>query len=186
MLKYAGNKDELFLNPPSRRPVVENRPLQNGAPSGSSSELASSSGRPKKRRPGRPRRADGQDYETDYNSSGDELDDNDFDRYWENQQQQTKLISSWSDGHLVFFSEYPPITNEQQRNNYKREFDRDHLEYKDLQAELDTINKDLSNLDRELDELQEGSPQYLVRTNHYFIHYFSLTGAFSNEDFTLG
>ncbi|XP_038128497.1 occludin [Cyprinodon tularosa] len=125
------------------QPVVENRPLQNGAPSGSSSELASSSGRPKKRRPGRPRRADGQDYETDYNSSGDELDDNDFD------------------------SEYPPITSEQQRNNYKREFDRDHLEYKDLQAELDTINKDLSNLDRELDELQEGSPQYLDVLDEY-------------------
>ncbi|XP_035996528.1 occludin isoform X2 [Fundulus heteroclitus] len=125
------------------QPVVENRSLQNGAPYSSSSEIASSSGRPKKRRAGRPRRADGQDYDTDYNSSGDELDDNDFD------------------------SEFPPITNELQRNNYKREFDRDHLEYKELQAELDVINKDLSNLDRELDELQEGSPQYLDALDEY-------------------
>lgn len=53
--------------------------------------------------------------------------------------------------------------NEQDRNNYKREFDHDHQEYKDLQAELDAINKNLSEVDRELDELQEGSPQYLVR-----------------------
>ncbi|KAM4532966.1 occludin [Fundulus diaphanus] len=125
------------------QPVVENRSLQNGAPYSSSSEVSSSSGRPKKRRAGRPRRADGQDYDTDYNSSGDELDDNDFD------------------------SEFPPITNELQRNNYKREFDRDHLEYKELQAELDVINKDLSNLDRELDELQEGSPQYLDALDEY-------------------
>lgn len=61
------------------------------------------------------------------------------------------------------FSEFPPITNEHQRSNYKHEFDRDHQEYKDLQAELDTINKNLSDVDRELDELEEGSPQYLVR-----------------------
>lgn len=64
---------------------------------------------------------------------------------------------------LLFCSEFPPITNEHQRSDYKREFDRDHQEYKDLQAELDAINKNLSDVDRELDELQEGSPQYLVR-----------------------
>lgn len=62
----------------------------------------------------------------------------------------------------LFGSEFPPITNEHQRSDYKREFDRDHQEYKDLQAELDAINKNLSDVDRELDELQEGSPQYLV------------------------
>ncbi|XP_032425952.1 occludin [Xiphophorus hellerii] len=125
------------------QPVVD-RPLQNGAPySSSSSEVASSTGRPKKRRAGRPRRVDGQDYDTDYNSSGDELDDNDFD------------------------SEFPPIANEQERNRYKQEFDRDHLEYKDLQAELDVLNKDLSNLDKELDELEEGSPQFLDTLDEY-------------------
>lgn len=55
-------------------------PLQNGAPYSSISEVGSSHGQPKTRRPGRPRRTDGQDYDTDYNSSGDELDDDDFDR----------------------------------------------------------------------------------------------------------
>ncbi|CAK6956026.1 LOW QUALITY PROTEIN: occludin-like [Scomber scombrus] len=121
----------------------EERPLHNGAPYSSNSEAPSSTGKPRKRRAGRPRRADGEGFDTDYNSSGDELDDDDF------------------------FSEFPPITNEQDRNSYKREFDRDHLEYKDMQAELDAINRNLAEVDRELDELQEGSPQYLDAMDEY-------------------
>ncbi|XP_037548368.1 occludin [Nematolebias whitei] len=124
-------------------PVVEDRPVQSATPYSANSEITSSAGRPKKRRPGRPRRTDGQDYDTDYNSSGDELDDNDFD------------------------GEFPPIKNEQQRNDYKHEFDRDHQEYKDLQAELDTVNKNLSELDNELDQLEDGSPQYLDALDEY-------------------
>ncbi|RXN32021.1 occludin-like protein [Labeo rohita] len=58
-------------------------------------------------------------------------------------------------------SEYPPIINEQERLEYKKEFDRDHMEYKRLQAELDDINQGLADTDRELDSLQEGSPQYM-------------------------
>lgn len=117
------------------QPVEDDLPLQNGT----YSDLSSS--KPKKRRARRPRRDGG--YDTDYNSSGDELDDDDFD------------------------SEFPPIENEQQRNDYKREFDRDHQEYKDLQAELDAINKNLSQVDRELDDLQEGSPEYLDALDEY-------------------
>uniref|UniRef100_A0A3Q3WT71 Uncharacterized protein n=1 Tax=Mola mola TaxID=94237 RepID=A0A3Q3WT71_MOLML len=113
-------------------PVEDNLPFYNGAPYSTKSEVASSAGRPKRRR----------DHD-DYNSSGDELDDDDFD------------------------TEYPRIANEQERNDYKREFDRDHQEYKDLQAELDAINKNLSEVDRELDELQEGSPQYLDALDEY-------------------
>ncbi|KAF0038945.1 hypothetical protein F2P81_009429 [Scophthalmus maximus] len=128
----------------SPQPPVENTmPLLDGAPYSSNSEVASSTGRPKKRRHGRPHRADGQDYDTDYNSSGDELDDNDFD------------------------SEFPPIADEKVRNDYKHEFDREHQEYKDLQAELDAINKNLSDIDRELDELEEGSPQFLDALDDY-------------------
>ncbi|TKS84881.1 Occludin [Collichthys lucidus] len=125
------------------QPAEEEVPLQNGVPYSTSSEVASSAGRPKKRRAGRPRRADGQDNDTDYYSSGDELDDDDFN------------------------SEFPPIADEQQRSDYKREFDRDHQEYKDLQAELDSLNKNLSDVDRELDDLQEGSPQYLDALDEY-------------------
>lgn len=57
---------------------------------------------------------------------------------------------------------FPSIVDEQERLNYKREFDRDHQEYKSLQAELDSINQDLADLDRELDRHPEGSPQFLV------------------------
>lgn len=52
--------------------------------------------------------------------------------------------------------------DEQERLTYKREFDRDHQEYKDLQAELDGINQYLADLDRELGRHPEGSPQFLV------------------------
>ncbi|KAM8828250.1 occludin [Spinachia spinachia] len=121
-------------------PAEEHLPLQNGAPYGASSDT---SGRPKKKRAGRPNRAEGADYETDYNSSGDELDDDDFN------------------------SEFPPIADESQRVEYKREFDREHLEYKELQGELDALNKDLSEVDRVLDELPEGSPQYLDALDEY-------------------
>ncbi|KAL0183155.1 hypothetical protein M9458_022530, partial [Cirrhinus mrigala] len=103
----------------------------------SGSEMNSSVGRPKKRRAGRPRTADGRDYDTDYASSGDELDDDNFS------------------------SEFPPIMNNEERDYYKRLFDKDHQEYKELQAVLDQINKRLAEVDRELDDLQEGSPQFL-------------------------
>ncbi|XP_054612224.1 occludin [Dunckerocampus dactyliophorus] len=118
-------------------PVEDEQPLNNGAPYSANSDVPSSAGRSNMRRPGR-------DRDADYASSGDELDDDDD-----------------------FYSEFPPIANEQERNEYKREFDRDHQEYKDLQADLDAINKKLSEVDRELDDLQEGSPQYLDALDEY-------------------
>ncbi|XP_028457599.1 occludin [Perca flavescens] len=122
------------------QPSVEgNLPSQNGDPHSSYSDVPSSAGKPKKRRAPRSR----QDNEADYNSSGDELDDDDFD------------------------NEFPAITNEVERTDYKRQFDRDHKEYKDLQAELDALNKNLSDVDKELDELQEGTPQFLDALDEY-------------------
>ncbi|XP_004074505.1 occludin [Oryzias latipes] len=140
------DEENIYDKPPSigtPQPFLEEQALQKAAPYNSSSELASSYGQPKKPRAGRPRRNNGQDYDTDYNSSGDELDDDDFD------------------------SEYPPIKNEQERNDYKREFDRDHQEYKNLQADLDKVNRRLSELDEELDQLEEGSPQFLDAMDEY-------------------
>uniref|UniRef100_A0AAV2IV80 Occludin n=1 Tax=Knipowitschia caucasica TaxID=637954 RepID=A0AAV2IV80_KNICA len=122
------------------QPAVEEALPLNAAVPYSHSEADSSVVPSSKRRAGHPRRMDG--YDTDYGSSGDELDDDDFS------------------------TEFPPIRDDQERTNYKREFDRDHLEYKDLQAELDTVNKNLSDVDRELDHLEEGSAQYLVRALH--------------------
>ncbi len=63
---------------------------------------------------------------------------------------------------LLFSSEFPPIINNEEREVYKRLFDKDHQEYKELQAGMDQINKRLAEVDRELDDLQEGSPQFLV------------------------
>lgn len=103
---------------------------------------------PKKRRPGRARRADTQGYETDYTTgaeSGEELDNDDLE------------------------SEYPPISGDQQRQEYKREFDADLQEYKKLQAEMDEINKDLSRLDRQLDELQEGTQEYESVADEFYL-----------------
>ncbi|XP_061658203.1 occludin [Syngnathoides biaculeatus] len=85
------------------------------------------------------------DPDADYASSGDELDDDDAD----------------------FYSEFPPVADERERNDYKREFERSHREYKELQAELDAVNKNLSDVDRLLDQLQEGSPQYLDALDEY-------------------
>lgn len=144
---YLDDESSNYDKPPysiTPQPAVEEAvPLQAASPYNSNSETESSIAKPKKKRAGRPRRADGHDYDTDYASSGDELDDDDFS------------------------SEFPPIANVQERTDYKREFDKDHLEYKDLQAELDTINKNFSDLDRELDQLEEGSPQYLDALDEY-------------------
>uniref|UniRef100_A0A4W3HRI6 Occludin n=1 Tax=Callorhinchus milii TaxID=7868 RepID=A0A4W3HRI6_CALMI len=101
---------------------------------------------PRKRRPGRAKRPETEDYETDYTTgaeSCDELDDVDFE------------------------SQYPPITSDQQRQDYKREFDNDLQEYKRLQAELDQVNKQLSDLDKQLDKLPEETEEYQAAADEY-------------------
>ncbi|XP_034026893.1 occludin b isoform X2 [Thalassophryne amazonica] len=56
---------------------------------------------------------------------------------------------------------FPSIMDEQERLSYKREFDRDHQEYKSLQTELDGINFSLVDLEREMDRHHQGSLQFL-------------------------
>ncbi|XP_026076287.1 occludin-like [Carassius auratus] len=147
-VKFGGSRNDLDDNstnydkpPYSESPVEIERSVQvrSSVPMSSGSEMSSSAGRPKKRRAGRPRTA-----ETDYASSGDELDDDDD-----------------------FSSEFPPIIDNEEREHYKRLFDEDHQEYKKLQAEMDQINKHLAEVDRELDDLQEGSPQFLDAMDKY-------------------
>ncbi|XP_016362486.1 occludin-like [Sinocyclocheilus anshuiensis] len=151
-MKAGGSRNDLDDNstnydkPPYSESPVEiehNVPIRSSVPLSSGSEMNSSAGRPKKRRAGRPRTADGRDHDTDYASSGDELDDDDFS------------------------SEFPPIINNEEREHYKRLFDEDHQAYKELQAEMDQINKRLAEVDRELDDLQEGSPQFLDAMDEY-------------------
>ncbi|XP_018429052.1 PREDICTED: occludin [Nanorana parkeri] len=112
----------------------------------SSSSDASKKGPPNNKRPGRARRSPNENYDTDYNTggeSGEEQEDEDWD------------------------SEYPPITGDQQRQEYKRDFDAGLQEYKKLQAELDDVSKSLSRLDKELDEHPEGSQSYRAVADEY-------------------
>ncbi|XP_028835035.1 occludin [Denticeps clupeoides] len=143
--KFGGSRnnldDDSSYRPPYNYtpvPVETDPPLSSVPPYSSGSDRTSSAAKPPKRRPRRRRGRDGQEYDADYASSADELDDDDD-----------------------FTSEFPPVHHKENRDRYKREFDKDHQEYKDLQADLDGINRNLAKLDQELDQLEEGSPQYL-------------------------
>lgn len=112
----------------------------------SSSSDASKKGPPRHKRPGKAVRSPNENYDADYTTggeSGEELEDEDWD------------------------SEYPPITSDQQRQEYKRDFDTGLQEYKKLQAELDDVTKSLSRLDKELDELPQGSQSYRAVADEY-------------------
>ncbi|XP_068941101.1 occludin [Petaurus breviceps papuanus] len=91
------------------------------------------------------RRTDQDHYETDYTTGGESCEE---------------LEEDWD-------REYPPITSDQQRQLYKKNFDTGLQEYKSLQAEIDEINKELSRLDKELDECQEESEEYMAAADEY-------------------
>ncbi|XP_068104236.1 occludin-like [Hyperolius riggenbachi] len=113
----------------------------------SSSSDASKKPPPRQKKPGRARRSPNDNYDTDYNTgaeSGEELDDDD----------------DWD-------REYPPITSDYQRQDYKKEFDTGLQEYKKLQAELDEVTKSLATLDEELDAHPEGSQAYAAAADEY-------------------
>lgn len=57
---------------------------------------------------------------------------------------------------------YPEISSDAQRQQYRREFDMDLAEYKNLCAEMDDISDQMSKLSRELDTLEEGSTKFQV------------------------
>ncbi|KAG8598482.1 hypothetical protein GDO81_002627 [Engystomops pustulosus] len=132
------------------QPIVEDDyPVKNESgfsPNVYSSSSEASKKAPYKKRPGRPRRSPN-DYDTDYTTGGESAEELDDEDDWE--------------------SEYPPITSDQQRQDYKREFDADLQEYKGLQAELEDISKSLDQLDRELDEHPEGSQSYKAVADEY-------------------
>ncbi|KAM9821295.1 occludin b isoform X1 [Syngnathus typhle] len=62
---------------------------------------------------------------------------------------------------------FPSIVDEEERLNYKHEFEQDYHEYKRIQVELDNINQKLARLDRELDKHPDGSPQFLDAMEQY-------------------
>ncbi|KAM6467975.1 occludin isoform 2-T3 [Liasis olivaceus] len=93
---------------------------------------------PQKRKRGRTRRANNDNYNGDYITGGESCDE---------------LEENWD-------REYPPVSSDQKRQAYKRDFDAGLQEYKQLQAELDEISRELSRLDKELDDYIEGSEEY--------------------------
>ncbi|XP_071382975.1 uncharacterized protein [Centroberyx affinis] len=62
---------------------------------------------------------------------------------------------------------YPEITSDQQRRQYRREFDSDLARYKSLCAEMDDISDQMHKLSRELDTLDEGSMKYQGVADEY-------------------
>ncbi|XP_035526482.1 occludin [Morone saxatilis] len=62
---------------------------------------------------------------------------------------------------------YPEITSDEQRRQYKREFDCDLARYKCLCAEMDDISDQMHKLSRELDALDEGSMKYQGVADEY-------------------
>lgn len=57
---------------------------------------------------------------------------------------------------------YPEITSDQQRRQYKAEFDSDLARYKSLCAQMDDISDQMHKLSRELDMLDDSSVKYQV------------------------
>lgn len=62
---------------------------------------------------------------------------------------------------------YAEIMSDQQRRQYKREFDSDLSRYKSICAEMDDISDEMHKLSRELDTLDENSVKYQVVADEY-------------------
>ncbi|KAM5192320.1 occludin-like [Mantella aurantiaca] len=119
-----------------------NSPFTSSSPISVSETQEQSTSRPSVRRGRRWRRnpeLDESQYETDYTTAFESGDDRDVDE-WD--------------------SLYPPITSDIQRQEYKREFDSDLRKYKKMCAEMDDINTQLQQLNKQLDGLTEGTAQY--------------------------
>ncbi|XP_054623127.1 occludin isoform X2 [Dunckerocampus dactyliophorus] len=86
-------------------------------------------------------------YETDYTTGGDTTNE------LEQDQDLYKL--------------YPEIISDQQRRQYKREFDSSRACYKSLCEEMDDISDQIHKLSRELDSLDKGSMKYQGVADEY-------------------
>lgn len=144
--------DSLYKSPPLVPEVAQEIPLTLSVDDfrqprySSNDNLETPSKRtPTKGKAGKAKRTDPDHYETDYTTGGESCDE---------------LEEDW-------LREYPPITSDQQRQLYKRNFDAGLQEYKSLLAELDEVNKELSRLDRELDDYREESEEYMAAADEY-------------------
>lgn len=58
---------------------------------------------------------------------------------------------------------YPEVISDEQRQQYKTEFDSDLSRYKSLCADMDELSDQIHQLSRELDWLDMDSTKYRVR-----------------------
>ncbi|XP_019372507.1 PREDICTED: occludin [Gavialis gangeticus] len=86
-------------------------------------------------------------YDMDYTTAGESCDELDIKEEWGR--------------------EYPPITSDEQRQAYKKDFDAELQEYRGLQAELEEIKEELRYLDKELDEYNEDTEEYKAAAEEY-------------------
>ncbi|KYO48630.1 occludin [Alligator mississippiensis] len=86
-------------------------------------------------------------YDMDYTTAGESCDELDIKEEWDR--------------------EYPPVTSDEQRQAYKRDFDAELQEYRGLQAELEEIKEELRYLDKELDEYNEDTEEYKAAADEY-------------------
>ncbi|KAM9848510.1 occludin [Aulostomus maculatus] len=122
---------------------------QGGRTSSSPSEETGGGRKPSAKRGKRRRRnpdMDESQYETEYTTGGETGNEVDMEE-WE--------------------SVYPEITSDEQRHDYKREFDADLQRYKRLCAEMDDINDQLNKLSRQLDTLDDTSAKYQAVAEEY-------------------
>ncbi|XP_041847390.1 uncharacterized protein LOC121643869 [Melanotaenia boesemani] len=65
------------------------------------------------------------------------------------------------------YRQYPVITSEEQRREYKKEFNSDLARYKSLCSEMDHISDQMHKLSRELDTLDQNSMKYQGVADEY-------------------
>ncbi|XP_063003231.1 occludin-like [Elgaria multicarinata webbii] len=120
----------------------DGKPARTFSSSTSEEKAKESPSKPSARRGRRRRRnpeLEESQYETDYTTAVESSDERDQDE--------------WN-------SVYPPITSDSARQEYKQEFDTDLKRYKQLCAEMDSVNDQINQLSKQLDRLAEGSLQY--------------------------
>lgn len=135
------SSNSLYKPPRDEYDERVNSPLTSSSPTSVRESQEQSRGRPPRRgrRWRRNPELDESQYETDYTTAVDSGDERDLDE-WD--------------------SLYPPITSDSQRLEYKREFDSDLKRYKKMCTEMDDINTQLQQLNKQLDGLSEGTTQY--------------------------
>ncbi|KAH0628044.1 hypothetical protein JD844_008714 [Phrynosoma platyrhinos] len=143
----APNVEEWVRNPEvkTHRIPEPTAPLKHSQYGNTTNYNGSAKDQMQKRRAGKPKRTNTDNYDGDYTTGGESCDE---------------LEEDWD-------REYPPVSSDQQRQTYKRDFDAGLQEYKRLQAELDEISKELSRLDKELDNYVEDSEEYRAAADEY-------------------